>query len=289
MQGRTREPSLLYLGKFGKHMNFQLVPKIKNAKNLLLAYSPNLAQSWLLFVIVVLCHFAGFAVKAIVQYIPAVTPEWSQLLFDVSRYIVLALVIVRFGKRGNDMPVIPARQSPALWFLLVPLTLSVSITAVPLTMWIPRPDFFKQMFEDLSNINLPVFLSLVVIAPVCEEWLCRGIILKGLLKHYSPRKAIVWSSVIFGVVHFNPWQGVSAFFIGLAIGWIYWRTRSLRYCVFMHAVNNGTLFLLSFLFQDVHDDRSLADIAGGYYIYAVTFFVCVLCLLGTRKLFRSRV
>ena len=268
-------------------MNFQIVPKIKNAKNLLLAYSPNLAQSWLLLGIFVLCHFTGFAVKAIMQYIPAVTLEWSQLLCDLSTYIILALIIVRFGKRGNDMPVIPARPSPLLWFLLVPLTLSISITAGTLTMWIPKPDFIKPLFEDLSKINLPAFLSIVVIAPVCEEWLCRGIVLKGLLKHYSPRKAIVWSSVMFSVLHFNPWQGALAFLLGLAFGWIYWRTGSLRYCVFMHAVNNGTAFLLSFLFRDIHDDRSLADIAGGYYIYAVIFFVCVLCVLGTRKLLRK--
>ena len=268
-------------------MNFQIMTKLKSASNRLLAYNPNLAQSWLLFGIFILCHLAEFTVRAIMQHVVALSPEWSSLSGDVAKYIALALFVIRLSKHGNDISVVPAKPSPLLWFLLVPFTLSISITVNPLTSWIPQPDFVKQMFADMHTINLPAFLSIVVVAAVCEEWLCRGIILKGMLKHYSPRKAILWSSVLFSIFHLNPWQGVTAFFLGLAIGWIYWRTRSLRYCVFMHMVNNATAFLILFLLRDTPEDTSLAVIAGGYYIYAVTFLLCVLCVLGIRKLLKT--
>ena len=269
-------------------MNFQIVTKFKSITNRLLSYYPNLTQSWLLFGFFILCHFAEFAVKTIIQYAAAATQEWALLSGNVAKYIVLALFVVRLSKHSNDMPIIFTKPSHFIWFLLVPFTLAVNMTATSLTLWIPQPVFVKQLFENVFKINFPAFLYIVVVAAVCEEWLCRGIILKGLMKHYSPRKAIVWSSVIFSVLHFNPWQGVTAFFMGLAFGWIYWHTRSLRYCIFMHVVNNATAFLLLFLFQNSPDEYSLADIAGGYYIYVVTLFVCLLCVLGIKKLLNTR-
>ena len=255
--------------------------------NSMLAYSPNLKQSWRLIIIFLLCQVVGSAANMIIKIAGVTTPEWETLSGNVLGYIVLALIIFRFGKGDNDASVRISGLSPLLWFLLVPFTWSFGLAAESLTMWIPTPDIIKQMFADMIKNNLPSFLLLVVMAPVCEEWLCRGIILKGLLARYSPLKAIVWSAVMFGVVHMNPRQGVFAFFLGLALGWIYWRTRSLRYCIFMHAVNNAAAFLSALFFSDTQADITIADIAGGYYIYAVVLVVCALSWIAINKIISS--
>jgi membrane protease YdiL (CAAX protease family) len=258
--------------------------KNMNAMNRLLAYNPNLKQSWMLFIICILCQIVGVAASIIIRYSGITTPEWDSLSAQILSFIALALIVVRLGKESNDEPDMASGFSPFLWMLLVPFILSVNMAVKPLTGWISMPDFFKQMFADISQNNLPVFLSIVIVAPLGEEWISRGIILKGLLKHYSPRKAIVWSAVIFGIIHFNPWQAVSAFFIGLAIGWIYWRTRSLWLCVFMHAVNNAAAFVLTAIFPDSSADVTLATLAGGYYIYFVVLAVCALSWITINKI-----
>ena len=306
--------------------------------NRLSAYSPNLKQSWMLAFILVLCQLVASGILRIFLHnIGIITREWASLSDSVLAFTVTALIIVRLGRRSDNVSVAtpgeplinclcgmkrkahgaqkpryingivevasaaqrsesPAQAinqrfpgfSPFLWFLLVPFIWSVSIATGPLTMWIPMPDTIKQMFMDMSQFSLPAVLLTVIIAPVFEEWFCRGIILKGLLKHYSPRKAIVWSAVIFSVLHLNPWQGISAFCGGLAIGWIYWRTRSLRYCIFMHAAKNTMGFIFVFIFPDVSIDTSLADFTAGYYIYAVALFACVFTTIGINKLISSR-
>ena len=85
------------------------------------------------------------------------------------------------------------------------------------------------------------------------------------------------SAVIFSVMHFNPWQSIPTFFVGLMLGWIYWRTRSLWCCIFIHMVNNTFAFIFSvFLFPDTPVDAIIFDFTGGYYIFAAALLVCVI-------------
>ena len=252
----------------------------------LLAYSPNLKQSWILVVIAALCGIACGVIREIMKGI--FVPGWGDLSGDILHYIIVAMIVVRLGKGDKYEPVASPRRPPLLWLLLVPFTLSISPLVEPLSAWIPMPVFMKKIFLQAFHSGLPSFLLTVVIGPVYEEWLCRGIILKGLLRRYSPLKAIVWSAVIFAVMHLNPWQAVSAFFIALAIGWIYWHTRSLWCCIFMHAINNAMGFLMLFLLPDTPIDTDLSDIAGGYYIYAVALLVCALTGICIKKLFSGR-
>ncbi len=66
-----------------------------------------------------------------------------------------------------------------------------------------------------------------------------------MLKKYSPKKAIIVSSLIFGLIHLNLPQGLNAFVLGLIIATVYYYTRSLYICMIMHAANN---FLVNFTF-----------------------------------------
>ena len=255
-----------------------------NILNRLLAYSPDIKQSWMLFGIYILCLVVSTAVTAIMRKTGIATPEWSWFFSGLLGFAILARIVVHLGKDADHVPVKPPRQPLLLWLLLIPFTLSIGIIVGPLTTWIPMPDLVKQMAEEVFQDNLPAFLRIAVLAPVCEEWLFRGIILKGLLIRNSPFKAIMWSSIIFGVFHLNPWQTVSAFFYGLAIGWIYLHTRSLRYCIFMHMANNAVMFFLTIgLFPDIPDDITLTDLAGGHYAYIVVIFVCALTMMWIKK------
>jgi len=55
----------------------------------------------------------------------------------------------------------------------------------------------------------------------------------------------------------------------------------------MHAVNNAMVSLTIFLFPDTHAGITIADIAGGYYIYAVVLVVCALSWIAINKIISS--
>ena len=110
----------------------------------------------------------------------------------------------------------------------------------------PPPEAIVDLFENvLSTERTPIgaFFALVVVAPVTEELLFRGIILRGFLANYGQRTAIVLSALLFAVIHVNPWQLLPAFAAGLILAWLAVETGSLVPCIFAHAVNNSAGFL----------------------------------------------
>lgn len=96
-----------------------------------------------------------------------------------------------------------------------------------------------QGFNSLAGIFV-----MVVIAPVFEELLFRGVILRGFLKNYSIAKSLIITSLLFGLLHFNLIQSITAVILGLALGWIFIKTGSLWMTIFLHSLNNGISVLL---------------------------------------------
>lgn len=272
-----------------KHISTMIVSR-------LFAYSPNLKQSWVLVAIV---YLFGYMTTILCAMAPDDVGEVGSLLV---RIVVAVLLVSGVSKSYNYVPVASPRQSLELWLLLVPFTVSVCLAAKPLTMWIPAPYIVRIYFEEMVwyKFKLIYFFITVIIGPIYREWLYRGIILKGLLAHYSPLKAIVWSAVIFTVINVYPWHPAATFCFALAIGWVYWRTRSLWLCVFMHAINNAASFLVRIILPDTFLPKdewdmiykyvyTYVDIECSYYVYAIALFVCVLTWMRIKNIIVSPV
>lgn len=111
---------------------------------------------------------------------------------------------------------------------------------------LPSNDSLNTVFEQAFN-NWIGILALVVFAPIAEELLFRGIILRGFLKNYKPATAVIVTAVMFGVFHLNIPQGITATILGMALGFIFLKTGSLWVCMFFHALNNGLSTALYYL------------------------------------------
>lgn len=135
----------------------------------------------------------------------------------------------------------------------------------PLTSLIPMPDFFKKAILELGGMNgIFGFLTLVIAAPIFEELIFRGVILDGLLKRYSPVKSILISSLLFGIVHLNPWQFITAMGIGAFMGWVYYKTQNLSLCILIHFVNNLFAFItMQFGNLEEELEKSFVESSGG--------------------------
>ena len=107
---------------------------------------------------------------------------------------------------------------------------------VPL--FIPVPDDFWKWWYSSSNSLLLLIISSCVFPGFTEELFYRGLILRRFCRVYSPLKALILSSIIFGLMHVNPWQMITTPFMGFLLGWIYLRYKSIWLCVFLHFMNN---------------------------------------------------
>jgi len=96
----------------------------------------------------------------------------------------------------------------------------------------------KEQFRQMNEIRLPQIVAICVLAPVLEEMLFRGIILRSFLQQYDRDYAILGSAVVFGFAHGNIYQLVDAAVFGVFAGWLYERTRSLIPGIALHAAAN---------------------------------------------------
>ena len=84
-----------------------------------------------------------------------------------------------------------------------------------------------------------VFVLAVVIAPVAEETFFRGFVLAGIGKRFGNAWGVVLSALLFSVAHMQPGALLPIFILGLLLGWLYLRTRSIWPCILTHFAYNS--------------------------------------------------
>ncbi len=138
--------------------------------------------------------------------------------------------------------------------LLTPALVLVNGTVVDwLVQQVPLSQWEEASFSRMSDGTLPSIVAVCLLAPVVEEMLFRGIILRAFLHRYPRGLAMVWSAMLFGVAHLNLYQFLVATCLGLILAWLYERTRSLYPCVALHVTYNSmvTLFGMDALTDSV--------------------------------------
>ena len=143
----------------------------------------------------------------------------------------------------------------------------------------PLPDHGSDMMRDVME-NRWGYLAICIFAPLVEELVFRGAILRALLDTRMSRwVAIAISAAIFALAHFNPAQMPHALCMGLLLGWMYERTMSIIPGIMLHWVNNTVAFVVFRLFPQ-YSDAKLVDLLGGDHIkVAMALLFSLLILL----------
>jgi membrane protease YdiL (CAAX protease family) len=145
----------------------------------------------------------------------------------------------------------------------------------------PMSEAEGARFIEMMDEGVISFISGCVLAPVLEEMLFRGIILRSFLRRYSRTKAILLSSLLFGAAHMNLYQLATAFAIGIVAGWLYERCRSLWPCILLHAAYNG---FVTFSYSAIVDAGGSAVTGIGVaFAAAIAGGLLLLRLLGTAR------
>jgi membrane protease YdiL (CAAX protease family) len=181
------------------------------------------------------------------------------------------------GFRGLE-----ARQVPPLLLVLIGAVTVFSEIYVVIQRFVPVPAEFEAMLRDLLELTNPAdslatLTIAIVIAPILEEALFRGVILNGLARRYGPQSASFWTAVFFAVFHlYNPWQVVPTFFLGLVLAWLVLTTRSLLSAIVVHTMFNAASLTLVQL--------SLERAPGGHPVPYVVVVVVLGMLAGSMAL-----
>ena len=228
--------------------------------------------------------------------------EWVSSYGTVIAYPIMFIPPMFYARRRSMMRehleanplnkgVFKPYGAPLCALLAVGLTIAAGYIADPVVTLLPdMPEFLEQALESMVSGNVLINLLCVsVFAPFFEEWLCRGMVLRGLLaRNVKPVWAILFSAFFFAFIHFNPWQAIPAFMLGCLFGYVYYKTRSLSLTMLMHCVNN-TLAVVLGQIDSLKDMKSWMDVLEPQ-LFWIIFAACVLFLvLGVRAISRIHV
>ncbi len=223
----------------------------------------------------------SYVMVPIVSLLTLATPE-NVVLYNSVSYLLTAIVsvlaftlsavamwvLLRVGKHQNYRPTYWRWKitpfAPFLIMATVSLNFAMSeINSLIISLLSPNVSMNILGSGGGSISALEVFLLVVstaVIPGIVEEIMFRGIILTNLIP-YGRGTAIVCSALLFGLMHMNPSQFFYTTLMGIVLGYIYVRTRSIWICVLIHFTNNA-LGILQQIFYQCYDTARATELMG---------------------------
>lgn len=231
---------------------------------------------------------------AIVGGLLGAATRWDVGMLNAVVYFLqmgLAILLVSVQRRVRKAPqnVINLRPGRVNAPLILWGILLIFVTGVVIE---PLLGIFPDRYLDQLNQYIGTggwaILMTVVLAPVMEETLFRGIIQGSICRRDGAVKAILLSALLFGAFHIIPQQAINAFLVGIILGYIYFRTGSLLSVIILHALNNGISYLLLEVLGPARANMSMREMLGNDTWYYIVYSVCVaLLIVGAVMIYRS--
>ena len=195
--------------------------------------------------------------------------------------IDLVTLYVFWKRRYANLSFLWSEQAKRLYFWIIVASIGYIIVDWHLEELLPFAEWESETLETLSQlvVNPIGFITAAFVAPVVEEVVFRGAILRALLqKKWNPWYAILISAAIFGIIHMNLTQGFSAFAVGIFMGWLFYRTRSIWPGVIIHMMNNTISSLWDFLPENTFSSVPLSPMGYLLVFVPVGLFLLVIAI-----------
>ncbi len=110
--------------------------------------------------------------------------------------------------------------------------------------------YLQEAFMPVSTGEvILIFIGVVIIAPIVEESLFRGFIQQTLERKRDITKAVLITSLVFAMIHLEPWLIIQLLILAVLLGYLAWRWSSIIPALLIHMANN-LLTLINIALQD---------------------------------------
>jgi membrane protease YdiL (CAAX protease family) len=229
----------------------------------------------------------GFIVTMVWQLVTKSKDTTTAMIITTTVATGVVTILVFLLTRWAEVSPNWIRTRP--WLVLAWSVIAAMGALIP-SIWLQEqmpelPNWLDNEFDMILS-NRWGYLAIGLLAPLSEEIVLRGAVLRSLLskpllagrsERVNAWTAIAISAVFFALVHFNPAQMPHAFMIGLLLGWMYWRTGSILPGVAYHWANNSIAYILYNVYPN--PDIKLIDIFKGseqHVLMAVGFSLLIL-------------
>jgi hypothetical protein len=193
------------------------------------------------------------------------------LMYGIGTFIVMYFWIKSLNKNSGvkvsaSPKVLKKWMVPTLLFMGIMFQIFTNYIAEFLMVLMPKAgEFYSKLMEQAgltdSSLTISMIIYALLIGPIVEEMTFRGATYSILRKNLNFWTANVIQAALFGLIHMNLIQGIYAFFLGLALGYIRERTGNLLATIILHIVFNSVSGLASSLTSVVSGNPALFCLA----------------------------
>ena len=208
--------------------------------------------------------------------------RWILLVYVLGMIVGMTVGLLIIRKILTERVPLEKKSLSLGQFLVVALmtyglwSIGVLIGNLPMFFGVTESNGMDELLNGLKTEAIPMYLYMVIGAPIFEELACRKFLLDRL-HPYGEGFAMLVSALLFGLIHGNSGQFFLAFFIGLLFAMVYMRTGRIVYTMLLHGMINLTATLPEFFaLADI-------DILLGWNIAVIALGVIGMIVLLLRK------
>tara|TARA_B100000945_G_C20218490_1_gene519485 strand:+ start:25 stop:813 length:789 start_codon:yes stop_codon:yes gene_type:complete len=248
------------------------------------------------FGIVIASLFSAFFAGALVLGIGLSNPEEPQKTYTFISFIIgqgFMLVPLFWFLRSRKEPIAERLRIRFVSSDVIISTIYLSFGIIILSdeldriiqIFLPPPEYIL----DLNGLLQPesiigfflLFIAVVIIAPLGEELLFRGFLQQILEKHWKDvTKAVLVTALFFAMIHMNPYWFIQIYILGILLGFLAWKTKSVIPPLILHGINNAMAMFFSF----AEIENNNIYIFNGHVAPWVIFFASYAVLRGFKSI-----
>jgi len=156
--------------------------------------------------------------------------------------LLMAVLLTRGPRQTLLLKLPPWKTLPATLLLVVAVhPVMMALQTVVMQLY-PINESIAEQLSELFKNDFPLWQLLLLIAvlpAICEELAFRGFILSGFRRLGHKWRAVIYTAVIFGLIHAIIQQQLLAFLVGVVIGYIAVQTGSILPCILFHVAYNS--------------------------------------------------
>ncbi len=186
-----------------------------------------------------------------ITYLLSNGPSWFYIYWFAFRRKGISLLS---GLKLSVPGSMPARifVGIATWMAAVPVVLMAFVlSSLMFGTHGSQSPVISILFQVARSGNLPAialfYLSLAVLAPLCEEPLFRGLLYQSLRSRIGVAGGAIISAFLFAALHLDPGGLLPLFALGLVLAIVFEKTGSLVPSIIAHGLWNGANFTMSLL------------------------------------------
>ena len=141
-------------------------------------------------------------------------------------------------------------------------------------------EVYNKASEELMKGNMMLsVLAITIFAPISEELMLRGTLFTENERLLPYKWAIILNGIVFGVFHFNLFQGAYALIGGIVICAVYYYTESIYASILLHMINNTFSMVIS---------SNEAVVQSFSSIFGIVLLVCMVLMFVFLKDFKKK-